>query len=274
VKAASPWYPVISYATLGGVMGYAKGRREKISAAQGRSKGGRLPDFVVIGTQKGGTSFFYRLLRKHPLVRPAATKELHFFDRNKVFEKGVDWYRRCFPESARVDGQRTVTGESSPSYLFSAQAPARMAEVIPDAKLEALLRNPIDRAYSHYQMQVRRGKEERSFEEATEEEMDTGGGPPYLARGFYAEQLERFSYFADRGQLLVVNSENLFARPLEVLHRVLRFLELPPFEPTVARRVGSGTYEPMAPAMRCRLEEFYAPHNERLYDLLGFDFGW
>src|SRR5215212_6336788 len=142
-------------------MGYAKGRREQISAAQKRSTKGGLPDFVLIGTQKGGISFFYRLLSNHPLVRPAATKELHFFDRNKVFDRGEDWYRRCFPESARVGGQRTVTGESSPSYLFSAQVPARMAEVIPDAKLVALLRNPIDRAYSHYQMQVRRGTEER-----------------------------------------------------------------------------------------------------------------
>jgi lipopolysaccharide transport system ATP-binding protein len=256
-------------------MGYAKGRREQISAAQKRSTKGGLPDFVVIGTQKGGTSFFYRLLSNHPLVRPAATKELHFFDRNKVFDRGEDWYRRCFPESARVGGQRTVTGESSPSYLFSAQVPARMAEVIPDAKLVALLRNPIDRAYSHYQMQVRRGTEERSFEEATKEEMDTGGGPPYLARGFYAEQPERFSFFADRGQLLVVNSENLFARPLEVLQRVFRFLELPPWwEPTVARPADGETYEPMEPATRRRLEEFFAPHSERLYDLLRTDFGW
>ena len=275
MKAANPWYPVISYAILGGVMEYGKIRREKISAAQEWSKGGALPEFVIIGTQKGGTTFFYGLLRKHPLVRPAATKEIHFFDRNKVFKEGVEWYKRCFPESARVDGQRTVTGESSPAYLFHVQAPARMTEVIPDAKLVALLRNPVDRAYSHYQMYVRRGEEERSFEEATEEEMDTGRGPRYLARGFYAEQLERFSFFADRGQLLVVNSENLFARPLEVLHRVLRFLELPPFEPRrVARQAGSGTYEPMDPATRRSLEEFYAPHNERLYDLLDSDFGW
>jgi hypothetical protein len=257
---------------LRGVMGYAKRRRKDISAAQERSKEGPLPNFVVIGTQKGGTGFLYRLLTKHPLVRPAATKEIHFFDKN--FAKGVQWYRRCFPQNERVEGQGTVTGESIPSYLFSPQAPVRMAEVVPDAKLVALLRNPIDRAYSNYQMQVRRGTEERSFEEATEKEMDTGEGPPYLARGFYAEQLERFSFFADRGQLLVVNSEDLFARHLEVLHRVLRFLELPPFEPEGVRPVGSGTYELMAPAMRRRLEEFFAPHNERLVDLLGSYFGW
>ena len=171
-----------------------------------------------------------------------------------------------------MDGQRTVTGESSPSYLFYAQVPARMAEVIPHAKLVALLRNPIDRAYSHYQMQVRRGTEERSFEEATKEEMDTGGGPPYLARGFYAEQLERFSYFADRGQLLVVNSENLFARPREVLQRVLRFLELPPWEPTVARPAdgehlradGAGNEAPLGGVLRAPQRAAIRPPEDQL----------
>jgi hypothetical protein len=256
----------------------AKTGLAKISAAQRQVKEGPLPHFVVIGTQKGGTSFFYRLLTAHPLVRRAVTKELHFFDRRR-FAEGVGWYRRCFPESERVDGQRTVTGESTPSYIFDSQVPARMAEVVPDAKLVALLRNPVYRAYSHYQMQVRRGTEARSFEEATEEEMAFSEGPPYpapayLARGLYAEQLERFSFFADRGRLLVIKSESFYARQLEVLSHVLRFLELPPFEPTVARPASRVVYEPMEPATRRRLEEFFAPHNARLYKLLGTDFDW
>jgi lipopolysaccharide transport system ATP-binding protein len=203
----------------------AKLRREKIAAAQRRATEGPLPDFVVLGTQKGGTSFFYRLLTEHPLVRGAAAKELHFFD-NK-FAEGVGWYRRCFSEGERVDGQRTITGEASPSYLFDPQVPERIARIVPEARLIALLRNPVDRAYSHYQMEVRRGKEARSFEEATEEEMTSAEGEgntvdvryAYLRRGLYAEQLERFSFFANR-------------------------------------------------------EGFFAPHNERLYNLLSTDFGW
>jgi hypothetical protein len=192
----------------------AKRRREKIAAAQRRATEGPLPDFVVLGTQKGGTSFFYRLLTEHALVSGAAAKELHFFD-NK-FAEGVGWYRRCFSEGERVGGQRTITGEASPSYLFDQQVPQRMARIVPEAKLIALLRNPVDRAYSHYQMEVRRGKETRSFEEATQEEMTSAEGQgnivdvshAYLRRGLYAEQLERFSFFANRDQLLVVKSEN------------------------------------------------------------------
>jgi Sulfotransferase domain len=258
----------------------AKDRRQKIAAAQRRAIEGPLPDFVVIGTQKGGTSFFYRLLTEHPLVRVAAAKELHFFD-NK-FAEGVGWYRRCFSEGERVDGHRTISGEASPSYLFDPQVPDRMARIVPEARLIALLRNPVDRAYSHYQMEVGRGKEARSFEEATEEEMISVEGQgntvdvphAYLKRGLYAEQLERFSFFADRERLLVIKSEDLFTRRLEVLERVWRFLRLPPFESTLAPPAGRATYEPMDSATRRRLEGFFAPHNERLYDLLNTNFGW
>jgi len=258
----------------------AKDRREKIAAAQRRAIQGPLPDFLVIGTQKGGTSFFYRLLTQHPLVRAAAAKEIHFFD-NK-FAEGVGWYRRCFSEGERIDRHRTITGEASPSYLFDPQVPERMARIVPEARLIALLRNPVDRAYSHYQMEVRRGKEARSFEEATQEEMTSAESEgntvdlphAYLRRGLYAEQLERFSFFANRERLLVVGSENLFTRRLVVLERVLTFLRLPPFESTIASPAGRATYEPMDPATRRRLEGFFAPHNERLYALLSTDFGW
>ncbi|HYQ85219.1 MAG TPA: sulfotransferase, partial [Rubrobacter sp.] len=255
-------------------------RRQKIAAAQRRETEGPLPDFVVLGTQKGGTSFFYRLLTEHPLVRGAAVKELHFFD--KKFAEGVGWYRRCFSEGERVDGQRTITGEASPSYLFDPRVPERMALTVPEARLIALLRNPVDRAYSHYQMEVRRGREVRSFEVATEEEVtsiEVGENAvdvryAYLTRGLYAEQLERFSSFANRDRLLVVKSENLFTRRLEVLKRVSTFLGLPHFESTLTPPAGGAPYEPMDPSTRRRLDEFFAPHNERLYDLLNTDFGW
>jgi hypothetical protein len=259
----------------------AKDRRQKIASAQRRAIEGPLPDFVVIGTQKGGTSHFYRLLtEEHPLVRRAAAKELHFFDHK--FAEGVGWYRRCFSAGKHVDGHRTITGEASPSYLFDPQVPERMARIVPEARLIALLRNPVDRAYSHYQMEVGRRKEKRSFEEATEEEMISVEGQgnsvdvphAYLRRGLYAEQLERFSYFANRERLLVLKSENLFTRRLEVLERVLRFLRLPPFESTLASPARRATYEPMDPDTRRRLEGFFAPHNERLYDLLSTDLGW
>jgi hypothetical protein len=163
-------------------------REERIRAFQKQGVGGSLPDFVVSGTQKGGTSSFYKLLCHHPRMRRAAVKEVHYFDWH--IDKGLEWYRRCFPARAGP----TITGEATPNNLFDPSVPERMAKEIPDASLIALLRNPVDRAYSHYQMQVRRATVSRTFEEAIEEEMARLAAghahhelPAFLARGFYAE---------------------------------------------------------------------------------------
>jgi hypothetical protein len=233
---------------------------------------GMLPDFVIVGTQKGGTSLLYRLLIRHPLVEPAATKELHFFDNN--FAEGPSWYERHFPQSKRIDDRMTISGEATPSYLFDPLVPERMAKTVPDARLIALLRNPIERAYSQYQMQLRRGYEARSFEEAIQQEMEGKRGADYLARGRYAEQLERFAYFAHRDHLLVMKTEDFFSRRWDIFGRVLEFLELPPLEPFDMPPSNKSTYPPMDPGTRNRLEAYFKPYNQKLYEHLGVDFGW
>jgi hypothetical protein len=246
-----------------------------MAAAQERAVEGPLPEFVTIGAQRSGTSFFHRLLVGHPLVRPAVVKELHFFDLH--FAKGPGWYRRCFPPPDRKDGRKALRGEATPSYLFDPRVPERMAETIPDAKLIALLRNPVDRAYAQYQMEKERGTERRAFAKATHDEMAGEEGFAYLARGLYAEQLTRFAAFARRGRLLVLCSEDFFARPREVFHRALDFLDLPPSEPKherPANKKAAARYGPMDPGTRRLLEEFFEPQNRRLYELLGSDFGW
>jgi hypothetical protein len=250
---------------------------------------GALPDFIVIGVQKGGTTVLYRLLSGHPDVRPAALKEIHYFDDH--FDEGAEWYRRCFP-TKQEDGRRTITGEATPAYLFDPLVPKRMAEVVPEARLIALLRNPVDRAYSHYNQRVRRGLETRSFEEAVyEQELWLLGGTDglserethhwtrepgrsYLSRGIYVDQLARFSRFFDKGQLLVLKSEDLSKKPRETFPRILTFLDLPDWHPEQRVARNTGRYESMGPATRRRLEEFFRPHNRRLYEYVGIDFGW
>jgi hypothetical protein len=111
---------------------------------------GALPDFIIIGPGRCGTTFFYRLLSQHPHVEPAAKKELRFF--SHLYEEDTEWYRRCFPQPEWKDGRWTMTGEATPYYLLHPHAAKRMAEVIPGARLIALLRNPVDRAYSHYDL--------------------------------------------------------------------------------------------------------------------------
>jgi Sulfotransferase domain len=265
---------------------------------------GALPDFVVIGAMKGGTSYFYHLLTQHPLVEPCAKKELHFFD--LLYEQeNVEWYRRCFPAPRWKDGQKTITGEATP-YMAARRAPERMARVVPEARLIALLRNPIDRAYSDYQQVVRKGRQTLTFEEAIEREKGRplGGEDEasehedrvnlavrnygYLYKSIYVDQLMRWSEFFPREQMLILKSEDFFEHPRETLKHTFDFLALPEWEvqapePRDRRdkdkyernKRNKGTYEEgMNPETRRRLEEYFEPHNRRLYDYLGKDFGW
>lgn len=259
--------------------------------ASDKPKLGVLPDFVIIGAMRCGTSRFYSLLTQHPNVERAATKEVHYFDRPARFEKGVEWYRRCFLVSSREDGKVFITGEATPNYLYDPMVPERMVQVIPEARLIVLLRNPVDRAYSHYHQAVRRSLETRSFEEAVEVEqalLVEGGNEPsahrrspgtshdsnLLAKGLYADQLLRWSKYFDKQQLLVLKSEDFFKRTPDTMGLVQEFLGLPYRELDLPPPKTGDRYEPMDLSIRQRLEAYFEPHNRKLYEYLGVDFGW
>jgi hypothetical protein len=256
-----------------------KGRDDPSAARASReAEVGALPDFVIIGAQKCGTTAFYGLLTKHPNVEPAAVRELHYFDRPNRFEKGTDWYRQCFPPPQWKNGRRSITGEKTPYYLFHPPVPKRMAEVIPRVRLIVLLRNPVDRAYSQYHhdartMQVSKRTAPRTFEEAIEQQDSS-----YVSRGIYVDQLLRWFEYFSKEQMLILKSEDFFERPVETLKVVLNFLELPDWQPEASKlqqRRHAGTYkQKMDPSTRRRLEAYFEPHNQRLYEYLGVDFGW
>jgi hypothetical protein len=251
--------------------------RNELRAAKRGVEGdlGALPDFVVIGAPKCGTTFFYHLLTQHPHVEPSAFKELHFFD--LLFEEGTEWYRHCFFPPQERDGRQTITGEGTPSYLFHPHAAERMAGVIPEARLIALLRNPVDRTYSAYHHRAKNRDVLPSFEETVEASL---GAPNWgvLSQSIYVDHLLRWSRFFGKEQMLVLKSEDFFANPHETVARTLDFLGLPDREPgaeELREKVNKGKYdEGMAPAIRRQLEDFFEPHNQRLYDHLGVDFGW
>lgn len=263
----------------------------------GNSEIGALPDFVIIGAMRCGTSQFYSLLTRHPDIQRAAAKEVHYFDRPERFEKGVEWYRRCFPSPRWTDGRRSITGEATPRYLADPLVPERMVQVVPEARLIVLLRNPVDRAYSHYHLAVRRGHETRSFEEVVEEEQawlsakesgasgyvsppvsSQGHSPDPLARGIYVDQIQRWRRFYDEEQMLILRSEDFFKRSTDTMKLVQDFLGLPyrklDLPPRKTSRRTDYQYDPMNPATRQRLEAFFEPHNQRLYEYLGADFKW
>jgi Sulfotransferase domain len=257
-----------------------------------------LPDYLIIGAQRAGTTSLHRYLVQHPGVRTMLrTKGVHFFD--TAYGRGMSWYASRFPTRlaawwvARRHGVELRTGEASPYYLFHPQVPARVAEHLPRVKLIALLRDPVVRAYSHYQHEVARGFEPLSFEEAIEAEPDRLAGETermlaepryhsfahqhhsYLARGRYLEQLERWRARFDDRQLLVLSSERFFAEPDHTFGRVLEFLELPAFTPPGGYEKHNGyDYRRMGEAVHRRLVEHYREPNRRLYESLGDDFGW
>jgi hypothetical protein len=255
----------------------------------------REPDFIIVGAQKAGTTSLWGYLAEHPHVDPPMAKEISFFDRN--FHRGMDWYRMYFPFAPRRLGDptspRSVSGESTAHYMFHPLAPERIASSLPQVKAIMLLRNPVDRAFSHYQMKLRRRQETLSFEEAIEAEPQRLAGErerivtdprymsapysrfSYLARGMYLEQVRRCQEFFGPDRLLIVESSELFKQTAAVYRRVIAFLGLAPFEPKEFGNRFAGKYrEKMSEATRRRLVDFFAPHNAALYAHLGRQFDW
>jgi hypothetical protein len=255
-----------------------------------------LPDFIIISVERGGTTSLYRYITAHPCVDPAFRKEVHYFDLN--FTRGLSWYRAHFPtrwRAAWVSSRRRhrlLTGEASPYYLYHPWVPERVRETLPEVRLIALLRNPVERAYSHYQMNRRQGKEPLSFEEAigSEEERlrgeyerlvrdatyysDNHYNFGYLSRGVYVDPLTRWRERFPAERLLVLRSEDLYLDPRETLLQVNRFLGLPEWEPARFEAYNQKPYSEIDPKTRQRLLDYFEPHNRRLYQYLGRDFGW
>ena len=260
----------------------------------GAEQVGALPDFVIIGAPRCGTSRFYGLLTKHPNVERAAVKEIHYFNRPERFEKGIDWYKRCFSSPGSRESSESITGEATPSYLAHSLAAERMAEINPEVKLIALLRNPVDRAYSRYNQRTRWGSP-LSFEEALEVEQEllqnerNSSELPDLVRnlgaeeeasidllitGIYVDHLRRWHKHFSKEQMLILKSEDFYERTTDTVNRVQDFLDLPREELDLPSHKTRYSYEPMNPDTRRKLEAFFEPHNQRLYEYLGVDFGW
>jgi hypothetical protein len=247
----------------------------------------RGPDFIVIGAQRGGTTGFHQALAQHPRVMPAATKELHFFD--ILFDRGSGWYWRQFP-AALPPG--AVTGEATPYYLFHPHAARRAAALAPAARLIVLLRDPVERAWSHYHLSRSQGTEPLAFAEAIEREPERLAGEregmladerydsvahqhhSYLARGRYAAQLEEWFRHFPRQQFLILASEHFYADPARAVRQAASFLDLPPFDLPAWRPMNASDKAAMDPALRRALAARFAADNERLARLLGWTPPW
>ncbi len=246
-----------------------------------------LPSFLIIGAQKSGTRALYRTLCQHPQVvyRPG---EVHFFD--IFYDRGVNWYKDQYPKSERLDA---IRGDKSPYYLFHPLAPERAHALIPNAKVIVILRNPIDRAYSQYWMNVRRGRETLSFQDAIQAEEERLQGEEdkilasgitspssnhrrysYLSRGIYIEQLISWLRYYPLEQMTIISYDDLRQDPQKVINELVLFLNLQSYDDFDFKVGKIHVYPDMDPALRAELSDFFRSHNEKLEMLLNRKFNW
>lgn len=239
----------------------------------------RLPDFLLIGTQRGGTTSLYSWLCSHPGVSSSRRREIHYFA--NAYDRGARWYQSQFP--LRRPGR--VTGENTPYLLFHPLAPQRVHQDLPETtRFLVLLRDPVQRAVSHYWLERRIGNETEPLDAAIELEAERLAGETarvergefsfthrhfsYQARGDYAEQLERWFAQVGRERILVVESERLFADEATTAE-ILRWLGLPPRSVPFPALNEARRAEPESDAVLRRLQARFEGPNERLFDLLG-----
>jgi len=238
-----------------------------------------MPSFIIIGTQRGGTTSLYSWLTADPDVAPATHKELHYFD-GRNYDRGMRWYRSQFP--ILRPGQ--ITGESTPHMLYNPVSPARAASDLPEqTRFVVLLRDPVERTLSHYWLSRRNGTEVEDLETALslegdrlakeEGEFESGRYSyahhkfSYTSRGDYATQLERWFKLVGRERLLIMESETLFA-DRDQLSKLTDWLKLKR-RATPLPALNAADRSDVDPAIVSRLQEHFEPSNRRLFEMLG-----
>jgi hypothetical protein len=265
------------------------------------------PDFLIVGTKRGGTTSLYFYLEQHPHVLPlfpsgaripgvGNQKGVHYFDTG--FQHDWSWYLSHFPSRRarhaveRRRGGPVSVGEGSPYYLFHPLAAGRAYEALPQTKIIVILRDPVARTYSHYREQRNEGVELLSFEEALAAEPERLAGEEerllrdpryysfaherqsYVSQSFYVDPLRRWWDLYPREQVLVLLSEDLFRDTQSVYNRVLDFLGLPSHTLEVPKVWNPGWGTSMSTTTKARLAEGFSAHNETLGRLLDIELPW
>jgi len=254
-----------------------------------------MPSFLLIGGKRCGSTTLHRSIIDHPhVLAPRAAKSSHYFDVNH--HRGASWYESHFPSRSAAErlaartGIMPITGESSPYYSFHPLAPQRIAAELPNARLILCARDPVERAWSHYQYEVARGFEDLPFRAALEQESERMHGQhdlllagersashrhhSYLARGRYIEHLEMVEEHIDRSQIHLVVSEELFVNPEATLNELWKFLQLPARRVEAIPRLKATAPSDLPSADAAWLADYYAPYNTRLVEWLGRDIDW
>ena len=254
-----------------------------------------LPSFIIIGSTKSAGYSLMNYLRQHPSIQ--IQHNVHFFE--YTYSNRLEWYRSHFPSSfykscLRIFNKNDlISGEMTSTYIFHPHVPERIRKTIPNVKLIVNLRNPVDRAYSAYNMMVREGYETRTFEDAINSELrrielikennkletknpdfDNWVQFSYLRHGNYAEKLRTWMKLFPSEQFFIFSTDELNETPLKILNQLFKYLGTSNFEVNVQERHNVGKYEKMKESIKQFLVDYYRPSNKNLYKLIGKNFTW
>ena len=254
-----------------------------------------LPECAVIGTGKGGTTALHYYLGQHPCIGSSAYDELGFFNEN--YHLGINWYKSLFPtvfykKKMESKNKQCLFFDVTSTYMEEELTAKNVYEVNPNQKIIVILRNPVDRAYSHYHVNVKEKSEKRSFEDAIFEEMNrikseriiqnknknlrvfTPNNIHYLKKGFYALQLKSWFKIFPREQILVLSTEEFQEDQNLIYKKIFDFLNIPNMKIKSTEKMEKGNYIPMKDETRKLLLDYFRQYNYELFELINNEFDW
>ena len=252
-----------------------------------------LPNFLVIGVGRGGTTSLYEYLGQHNCITKSAYDEIGYFDDN--FHLGINWYRSMFPTTFHkkkiiAKYGNFLTFEVTPWYIRKPWITERIQDIVKNVKIIAVLRNPIDRTYSHYHLALRDNTISKSFDEIVDQDIDILKKSSsldrdknyfnnvvqnsFLARSFYAEQLEHWFKIFNKKNILTVSSESLSKNTQNTLNIIFSFLNLNHQNIPNLEKMNVGKYPPMSNTIHKKLFDYFYEYNEKLFDLIDERYDW
>lgn len=246
-----------------------------------------LPDFIIVGTVRSGSTSLYYNICQHPSVLSADYDEIGFFDSN--YHLGINWYRSMFPTRKQIESRKketgfAITGEDTPFYFWKEEAAKRIYEMNQNMKIIVICRNPVDRAYSNYNLSVRDETEKLTFEEAIDKEIDfldkhsfresADQRRSYLAKGLYEKQIRIWFELFSREQIHIISTEEMEKEPEKTLQEVFKFLKIPEYVIKNPQKQKTAKYSEMNTQTRKKLLDFYEQHNENFFKIIQKRFDW
>ncbi len=268
---------------------------------------GHKPDFIVIGAQKCGTSSLHYYLKQHPSLVGSSPKEIHYFDKKVELPYSLKRYEKHF---THLFPKNKLFYESTPKYIFEKNVAKKISECYPDIKLILVLRNPVQRAYSawnmhrikfeenkrnylnnlnnfpekkdaylHFFQNSKKFPDFKDFIQFEQSQINSGNldGHATLRRGLYAQQIKEYYSYFRKEQILILGFKDFTNQTEQTLEKIYQFLgvESMPFSKLNVKPKGSRTYNTrMSTEEEAFLENYYAEPNKELFELLGYELNW